>query len=299
MLRSILSRFAALMLVTGAASTAGADAIPSYTVTDLGAGNATLSAATGADATVTASDGKTVYAFPRTDNTVANPQSLLNTLPPITSATPPGLLVTYGNEPTYSQWSTNNNLVFLNQKGELLSTNFLGVDGQSALSGSIVYTATRLDGGFFGPLKPLWNSPNGIYGGGTVASVLDLNNAGQALGLDAGIDPHYNSLLGSRDVFLFDLHSGVRTELASLLPQGLSWPDPIALDDQGRILLRADKPDVPGVYHSQTELLLLTPAGLSSTPIATPEPSTLATLAVAGLGLAVHRRLRGRRIKGN
>ena len=61
----------ALLLLSG--STAGAAAIPSYTVTDLGQGAARISN-TGADATLASPDGTTTYAFPRTDNLVASPQ---------------------------------------------------------------------------------------------------------------------------------------------------------------------------------------------------------------------------------
>jgi len=39
-------------------------------------------------------------------------------------------------------------------------------------------------------------------------------------------------------------------------------------------------------------LLLLTPEGVSSDPIATPEPSTLAIMVVAGAGWVIRRRIK-------
>lgn len=275
---------AALALLSLVASTAGAAPIPSYTVTDLGTGSARLSN-TGADATLTAPDGRSTYAFPRTDNLVANPQPLLDTFPPFTNA-PTYETMTYGNpKNAYSYLDPSN--VFLNKAGEFAATDLTGVAGHSAASGSAVETATRQADGSFGPLGGLWSTHDNRYSQGQVAWVLDLNNAGQMLGVDAG-SGQYN---GSRDFFVYDLHSRLRTELAPLLPAGWTvdgWP--VALDDRGRILLYADGPYVSGHFTHTNELLLLTPAGLASGPIATPEPSTLATLAVAAVGVAYRRR---------
>jgi PEP-CTERM motif len=97
----------------------------------------------------------------------------------------------------------------------------------------------------------------------------------------------YGANPDSRDFFLYNLNTGVRTELASLLPSGWTLGLPIAIDDQGRILVSAES---AATNWNNTELFLLTPAGLSSSPLATPEPTTFVTLAVAGIGLAVRRR---------
>ena len=71
-----------------------------------------------------------------------------------------------------------------------------------------------------------------------------------------------------------------------LLPQGYHDLHPLAIDDQGRILLWAAEG-----FNSAEYTLLLTPAGVTSDPIplATPEPGSLAVMAVAMAGLAVHR----------
>ena len=202
--------------------------------------------------------------------------------------------MTYGN-PRFAYSYLESSGVFLNKAGEFAATDLVGVAGHAASSGSSVYTATRqADGsytqtrqadGSFAPLTPLWSTRDNFYSGGQVARVLDLNNSGQMLGVDSGMWMYY----GGRDFFVYDLHTRIRTELAPLLPPGwiIARP-PIAIDDQGRVLLYADKPYVPG-SNTPAELLLLTPAGLASGPIATPEPSTLATLAVAIAGLVYRR----------
>jgi hypothetical protein len=277
------------------ASAYGASSVPSYTATDLGPSNTDLGpsntldvtlASTGANGTFTTQSGQ-VYAFPRTDNLVANPQSLLDTFPPFTNA-PVNQAVNFGGPNfAYSYFDSNN--VFLNREGVFAATDLVGIDTHAAGSGSTVFTATRQANGTFGPLSPLWSTFNNYYSGGQIAQVLDLNNAGQLLGVDAG-----HTLLsspGDRDYFLYNLKTGVRTDLASLLPTGW-YPDipTMALDDQGRILLTAyTSPASPGADNPD-HLFLLTPAGLSSSPIPAPEPSTFVTLAVGGIGLAIGRR---------
>ena len=61
------------------------------------------------------------------------------------------------------------------------------------------------------------------------------------------------------------------------------------LDDQGRILAYGDS--YSDGRSTGTHTLLLTPAGVSSAPIATPEPTALATLAAAAMCLIIRRRL--------
>jgi hypothetical protein len=276
---------AALTLLLLAGSTGGAAAIPSYTITDLGVGAARVSPPTGADATLTSPDGGTTYAFPRTDNQVSNPEPLLDSFPPFTNA-PVWNTLTYGNpKNAYSYF--NNDGVFLNKEGVFAATDLYGVSSHFAGAGSTVYSATRRADGTFGPLVPLWGSPNNRYEGlGPIARVLDMNNAHQLLGVTANVDFPTNGAY-----LLHDLTTGRSTDLQSLLGD---WHLDYAtlLDDRGRILVTAD---LPPDYRNQNarvfeqHALLLTPAGLTSDPIPTPEPSALATMAVAALGVAYRR----------
>ena len=285
-MQRMISRWCAPVLAMAMmAPIANADAITSYTAIDLGPATSRQInqpeyqlSNTGADGTLTTSTG-VVYAFPRTDNSVVNPQALLATFPPLGNA-PIHDVYTYG-DPKFAYSYLDASSVFLNKQGVFAATDLVGVDGHASGSQSIVYTANRQANGTFSPLVALWTSnDNGGYNSGTnVAKALDLNNAGQFLGMD--------DRPGYRDYFVFDPHTGLRIEIASLLPTGWSSYFPIALDDQGRILTTAYS--ITNEVIS-TDVFLLTPAGLSSAPIPAPEPSTFAILTLAGVGLMIHRR---------
>lgn len=266
---------------------ARAAAIPSYTATDLGVGSARFSKATGEDATITAPDGRTVYAFPRTDNEVRDPHSLLASFPPFTGA-PIHDPRTHGNPAfAFDQFSPFN--VFLNQSGVFVATEEKGVSGY--FKNGYLGTASRQADGTFGPVMPVPNSSS-PYDGYTRA--VDLNNRGQAIVYSSN-DPY-----GDGNVALFDLKTGQKTDINQIY----SGEDPLYLrehlsintyyspylDDQGRILAKGDSFSSDGRWTG-THTLLLTPAGVSSAPIATPEPTALATLAAAAMCLIIRRRL--------
>lgn len=66
---------------------------------------------------------------------------------------------------------------------------------------------------------------------------------------------------------------------------GINFTAGLKVDDLGRIIAQ-------GTVDGQTQDFLLTPAGLSSSPMPAPEPSTLVLLAVASAGWVVRRRSR-------
>jgi hypothetical protein len=289
-LRSCAVFFASAMI----ASTYGASSVPSYTVTDLGVGTPLISS-TGADGTLTTSSG-TVYAFPRTDNSVANP--VLSLIPQL-----PALYNPYASTPSngsggedlhYYYREYTNGPAFLNQNGVAVDTELDGVSGHINLAGSNVDTYQRQADGSFAP-TPFGSgaySPNNRDTGGIIATALDLNNRNQLLSETAGFGGG-SPVPYQYPVFLLaNLNTGTVTNLQDLLPAG--WHidyGQMALDDQGRILVYADQPSVyqsTGVF--QEHALLLTPAGLTSNPIPAPEPTTFVMLAVVGIGLAVRRR---------
>ncbi len=305
-------RFAAGTLsVAMIAPAAEAASIPAYTVTDLGAdrtgpygipvvtgtgggASAIFSAPTGADATVTSFDGKDVYAFPRTDNQVASSSFFAN-LPtlvnPFTSA-PISTLpdAAYGNPNNI--YYIYSGPIFLNANGVAVATELSGVYGHIALAGSYVDTFQRQANGTFVAQGSAVQSPNNYSTGGVIAQALDLNNRDQLLGMTVPVN-QLGLQANSYPIFLLtDLHTGAVTNLQDLMPAG--WhldPGQMELDDQGQIVVYADNTSEwqkSGVYDEHA--FLLTPAGLSTNPIPAPEPSTLAILAVGGLGLAARRR---------
>ncbi len=132
---TILRWCAATVSLAMMASEAGADAIPSYTATDLGSTSlngppGVAFSDTGANGTLTAPSGA-VYAFPRTDNLVSNPQSLLAEFPPMTNA-PVYSQLTYGDPNNAYSYLAGN--VFLNQAGQFAATDLVGVSWHFARS---------------------------------------------------------------------------------------------------------------------------------------------------------------------
>ncbi len=283
---------------------ARADGISGYALTDLGPETRTTNTGpvnaytisnTGAGGTLSIVGGNT-YAFQSTNNLVSNPGSLLNSFPPFANA-PMTVSQTQGN----SNWAYSKLIlpnVFLNQSGLLVATDVSGVNGQSQPTASTVYASTRQANGTFSALTPLWSTADNQSSGGLIAHVVSLNNSGQMLGVST-LSP--TSGTNAPNYILYDIKTGVTTSLQSLLPLKLTVSVPIAIDDQGRILLDTqvqNTPNQPGNNGSgvHDELVLLTPASLSSAPLAAPEPTTLVTLAVAGVALVVRRRWKTRPI---
>jgi hypothetical protein len=291
------------LVCTLSGSMARADAMTGYTLTDLGSpylNNHTANAAgyaisnTGANGTLSAPNGNT-YAFQSTNNLVTNSQAITSTFQPFITPAIPYYYKHFDN--------SNDTRAFLNQAGVFVGTAVTGMAGNDDLyASSTVYAATRQANGSFGPLSALWSTGNNLtsslgspqsYSAYPIANVLSLNNTGQMLGV-ANIPG---------DFALYNLKTGVLTNLASLVPDpSVGIASAIAIDDQGRILIDSYQPNSPNSpkqpdsngsnFHD--ELYLLTPDGLSSAPLATPEPSTLVTLAVAGIGLMVRRRWKSR-----
>jgi hypothetical protein len=178
MLRSIggifIRSYAVFFTSAMIASTYGASSTPSYTITDLGLGTATLSNATGANATLTGPDG-TVYSFPRTSSE-ALPSN-------VTWPAPPSYLAaTYGT-------------ALVNANG-IVAVPFIEVytaegDTDNGLSGIMYYQLHA--NGTLGPVPQSGSVPqtglpvnllDGYYstlGGYPAAQVLGLNNANQLL----------------------------------------------------------------------------------------------------------------------
>jgi hypothetical protein len=162
-------------------------------------------------------------------------------------------------------------------------------------SPNYIYSFKTQPDGSFGPPEILYKQSNDYANFGGEASLIDINKNNAVL---ARVDNPIGSSSRTVSLLLGDLNSGGFAFLPTSIPSALSATSSAfsgmnldyakALDDQGRVLFAGDR-QVGG----QTELdtILLTPAGLSSSPIPTPEPTTLITLGVLSLGLLI----RGRR----
>lgn len=266
------------------------DAMPSYTVTDLGPGALSPTKDSSRDWVVSSADGRSSYAFLPVDNSLADPFPLEKTLPPFTDA-PVGASMTYGN-PAFA-YSRLQGPAFLNQNGLFVTTHVVGVAGHIQAASSSIYVAQKQPDGSLGPATSagaagsqwnytLWTSPNNYSSGGQVATPLALNNLNQILATTAaGPWP-----LSGNVYSIADLNKGSLIGLQTIVPPGWHIDFAPALDDQGRILLYGESAATGWQQHT----LLLTPGGLSSAPVPVPEPSTLATIAIGVVGLAARRR---------
>ncbi|MFO0908470.1 MAG: PEP-CTERM sorting domain-containing protein [Isosphaeraceae bacterium] len=267
MRRYATSLLLALALASG--STSAAASLP-YVVTDLGVGEATLAPDRGL---VLAPDGTIGYAFMHQDHRVTNLDALRPSLPPLTNA-PVSSPMTYGNPANaYSEWA--NTGMFLNSHGVLVATNLTGVLGHTAGAGSQVLALDRTSDGTFEIGQTLFRSSENRETGGQIAQALDLNDAGQVLGVTQGSGPY------GRDFLVYNLAAGsssvVSRQLAGWVLQSAQ-----AIDEEGRILLTAF-PAQGGSAHS----LLLSPESAVPSPVPVPEPTAFA---VVFLGFLAARR---------
>jgi hypothetical protein len=149
-----------------------------------------------------------------------------------------------------------------------------------------------------------WSNPTTLWSGGTqysgspdpgMSSITGVNKLNEILG--AGVDP---TISGGAlpQTYLYNANTNSLLNLSTLaVLQSSGWINvmPIAIDDQGRILLEAAPPPTSGSGPEHT--LLLTPQGVSSDPleVPAPEPGGLAIAVVAAAALALRRAARSRR----
>ena len=131
----------------------------------------------------------------------------------------------------------------------------------------------------------LWSGieqPQGPNPGGT--TIDGINKLNQVIGTMAVTT---GSALTSNAV-LYNINTGTLTNLSSLPAwSGFLNIQPIAIDDQGRILVQGSP--VPGSGYQTEQTLLLTPAGLPINFTPVPEPGSLAVMALAIAAFAAHR----------
>jgi hypothetical protein len=273
-------------------SAAQADPLTTFTVTDLGPGMPTF--ATGANGGIAiAGNGQTAYPFQLAqDTTYSSTSSLAPGFPLVTSPPPTYSPGAYG-DPNFV-YSTVLNPIMTNGNGLYVATDASGVYGH--VGTSEVYEVTKNPDGS-------WSTPTGLWSGGTTYSgnpdagmslITGINKLNEILG--AGVSP---TISGGAlpQTYLYNANTNSLLNLSTLaVLQSSGWINvmPIAIDDQGRILLEAAPPPTSGSGPEHT--LLLTPQGVSSDPleVPAPEPSGLA-IAVAAAALALRRAIQSRR----
>jgi len=291
--RSFLTALATTFLMGGIAATAQADPIsPTYTITDLGTGNISLSTASGNtipvsnayanSPIVSVSNGQTAYAFPVTPATVLVPgQGAMANFPSIQSA-PVADTLAYGNP--NNAFSTVTSAIE-NANGIVAAMDYAGTNGHDG-TGEAYYVQQTGNG--------TWSAPVGIWGGDTQnfqnlthggLSVVGINKLNEILGtMGTNYGPN------TTDTVLYNIATHTLTDFtASGILANYSDPTPIAIDDQGRILLQATSFSTTAGISEHT--LLLTPAGVSSVPVpmSAPEPGSWAVMALAMAGFVAHR----------
>lgn len=286
--------FTLFLLVSAVVSTAHADPIvPSYTVTDLGSGTITLSAGNGntvpgnpygwslssslwtaanGGQVVSVSNGQAVYPFALTPAAPLTPYQGSMTGFPLAQPAPVNDPATYGN-PINAYSVVYSPL--MNANGVVVAIDSAGVFGHSGTESA--YYVQRNPDGSWGAPGVIWSGNNQfgqgpVVGGVTLAGI---NNLNQVVGT-MNVDPRYSI----NNAVLYDITTHRLTNL-SALPVLANYLNvlPIAIDDQGRILVDAD----PVRWGTAKQTLLLTPAGVTSDPhlVPAPEPGSLAVMALA------------------
>jgi hypothetical protein len=279
----------ALTLLVACLPTASGDIIaPSYTVTDLGT-EAGFVNPPGANGAVSALNGP-AYAFPQTftGSVFSWPTNF-----PLLDPVPKGSSGIAGTGYSFVSRAT------LYPDGIVIATDRFGFSaygGGSASwhSGSVYYVQRNSDGS--------WGQPVGLMSATTDYG----SGVGYAPNVDGTLSKSGSIVENKQwagfpgvlnDVAVYNMNTHVRTDLSTLpvlVSGGYSNLRAPQIDDAGRILLRANHESPSG--QMTDDLVLLTPSGVSSTPLpsAAPEPGGWVVMALAMASLAALR-LRGRR----
>ena len=195
-------------------------------------------------------------------------------------------------------YSTVLNPIVSNGNGLYVAIDASGVAGHQGTSE--VYGVTQNPDG-------TWGTPTGMWTGGTqfngepspgLASITGVNKLNEVLGVGRA-DPTAMNGAGLPQTYLYNASTNSLLNLGTLgVLQAGGWNNimPVAIDDQGRILLEAGPP-LPPPAGTAEHILLLTPQGVSSDPleVPAPEPGGLAIAVVTAAALALRRAIRSRR----
>ena len=271
-----------------------------YTITNLGSGNITLNTAGGGssvfnagsgpgpdsvyyatDQFVSVSNGQSTYSFVATPSSNLSIQAMNN----IPSELPDGRYA-YGSYYQSGLINSNGAAVFIGQDHP---TN----NGESGIYDEAAYAAQRNSNGTWSQPVALglnFSEVNAVANGSI--NVVGINPANQALIFTQYVNDYGNN------AYLYNFNTHTLTDLGALpaITTGLYGRlTPIAIDNQGQVLLEAYQFTDPG---GVPETLLLTPSGEPSNPLPTPEPATWISWIVIG-GIASYATKRRTRVRSS
>ncbi len=300
---------ACLHLLMGAAALAD----PIYTVIDLGTSTVT-GVDSGGNGTVTGSNGLT-YTFNPVQNYL--PAQWTNTTQGVPIVYPAPINWVGATYPTFGQPSPNfafsySNLYSMNSQGLAVGINQYGVSGHEEDS-QVFLTQQQANGSWGAPI-PIWSGSKYGLPWGSFApfvGIMGISPNGQVLGYGAIMNYGFGSIY-TPTLYLYDSKTQSLTNLTNLissikvtsyqqLPPGgdPNWYVHIGysaqLDNQGRLLVLADPPGLPGPAGYSPETLLLVPQGVSADPIPVPEPASILVFALLATGYGFHR-IRSRKV---
>jgi hypothetical protein len=278
-----------------------ADPASGYTVTNLGAGPITLTTsngstvpvnfegsfygyyggsfttATGGAPVVSVSNGQASYSFSFTPDTLAPYQGNFNSFPlPVAAPTNDGF--TYGNPA--NAYSNVTGWLLMNSQGRVATVDTSGVSGHW-VAGTAFTVQENANGSFGGPTT-IWSGGEQILPVNSGVSIIGINNLNQVLGTT-------NNIYGNNPAaaVVYDSATHTLTNLTNVFDStGKLYQNsvPYAIDDQGRILLRA----IEWPTGAQ-DTLLLTPVGQPVLEAPVPEPGSIAVMLLAMAAFAAQR----------
>jgi hypothetical protein len=244
------------------------------------------------NSTVTGSNGLT-YIFNPVSNDLPTQWSNNTQGVPNVVAPPIGNEDTNGN-PNYAY--SHSSLVAMNSQGLAVGLDDWGVAGH--IANSEAFAVQQQANGSWGTPIPLWSGV-ADFSSPVPPGILGISPNGQILGYGytMGQVPSYDALPTGYGLFFYDSKTQSFTNLTTLIdstmsPSNANWflNGPLGqIDNQGRILLTSGAYEG---YSGPLHNLLLIPEGVSSNPVAAPEPATWAIFATLIGGWMVHKRLR-------
>ena len=246
-------------------------AVP-YSITNLGTSES-FSTDSDGNRVVVASDG-TRYSFPGSTPQTWTPASPSQAGVPIPSQYPSQNTIEGGFYPYGGLSNANGTFV--------VAANYYSPTRTINDSDSVLYTFNRKSDGSFGPATVFETVFQYVTTNSSIRPLLFNNNNLLLASL--------GNTWGSSGWQLFDLRNDQSWELYHSMG-GYWMNNPVAMDDQGRILMTGS---VNGPDPGPTSYFLLTPDGMTSNPIPAPEPTALVTLGSVSIGLLIRRRFRER-----
>lgn len=291
--RLVVTALACLFLMAS-----DARANPMFSVTDLGIGGVNFSIDGNGNEVVVDSTGRSAYQFNPTSNFNTSTGLALAEDPvpnnfPLGDGSPAYAGSTYGN-PKNADAAIEEFL--LNKNGIGVALEVVGNHGQ--YSASAYYAQQNSDGTWGAPTR-MWglyeingqlgplgsNFLIGISGTNSILGRIAAPTAADHTALDTAVYDINHNALTDLDSYLHGVPANKAAGFLSLSPSdGWYHPLPIAIDEDGRILLQANA-GTGGSRHT----LLLTPDGTASDPIPVPEPSSWTVLALASAAWATSR----------